>query len=79
MRVHAPEGSLVSISDVSPSRLFQNDEVFLDNMKARSQLFLRITLDGNPSSLGFQLSGLVDNQPLAAVPNRAIDWDAPIE
>jgi hypothetical protein len=48
-------------------------------MKARSQLFLRITLDGNPSSLGFQLSGLVDNQPLAAVPNRAIDWDAPIE
>ena len=79
MRVHAPEGSLVSISDVSPSRLFQNDEIFLDKMKARSQLFLRISLDGNPSSLGFQLSGLVDEQPLAAVPNRAIDWDAPIE
>jgi len=79
MRVHAPEGSLVSISDVSPSRLFQNDEIFLDKMKARSQLFLRISLDGNPSSLGFQLSGLVDEQPLAAVPNRAIDWDSPIE
>ena len=75
MRVHAPEGSKVGITAVSPSHLFLGDEIFLDTMPAGSSMFLSLTLEGSPSSLGFQLSGLVDGQPLAAVPNRALDWD----
>ena len=75
MRVHAPEGSKVGITAVSPSHLFLGDEIFLDTMPAGSSMFLSLTLEGSPSSLGFQLSGLVDDQPLAAVPNRALDWD----
>ena len=74
MRVHAPEGAKVGISSVSPSRLFQDDEIFLDTLSAGSKVFLSLTLQGNPTSLGFQLSGLVDGEPLAATPNRALDW-----
>ena len=76
MRVHAPEGAKVGISSVSPSRLFQDDEIFLDTLSAGSKVFLSLTLQGNPTSLGFQLSGLVDGEPLAATPNRALDWGA---
>ena len=74
MRIHAPEGAKVGIAAVSPSRLFQGGEIFLDKMPADSKMFLSLTLEGNPSSLGFQLSGLVGGQPLAAVPNRVLDW-----
>ena len=74
MRVHAPEGAKVGISSVSPSRLFQDDEIFLDTLSAGSKVFLSLTLQGNPTSLGFQLSGLVGGEPLAATPNRALDW-----
>jgi len=74
MRIHAPEGAKVDISSVSPSRLFQGDEIFLDTLSAGSRVFLSLALEGGPTSLGFQLSGLVGGEPLAATPNRALDW-----
>ena len=74
MRIHAPEGAKVGISSVSPSRLFQDDEIFLDTLSAGSRVFLSLALEGAPTSLGFQLSGLVGGEPLAATPNRALDW-----
>lgn len=74
MRVHAPEGAEVSIGAVSPSHLFMGDEISLDTLAANSRTFLRLTLEGEPTSIGFHLSGLVDGEPLAAVPNRALDW-----
>jgi hypothetical protein len=74
MRIHAPEGAKVGISSVSPSRLFQDDEIFLDTLSAGSRVFLSLALEGSPTSLGFQLSGLVGGEPLAATPNRALDW-----
>lgn len=74
MRVHAPEGATLAIADVSPRHLFQGDEIFLDTLRKGSKTFLRLTLEGEPSNLGFQLSGLVDGEPLAAVPNRSIEW-----
>ena len=74
MRIHAPEGAKVRISSVSPSRLFQDDEIFLDTLSAGSKVFLSLALEGSPTSLGFQLSGLVGGEPLAATPNRALDW-----
>ncbi len=75
MRIHAPEGARVGISSISPSRLFQEDEIFLDTLSAGSRVFLSLALEGSPTSLGFQLSGLVAGEPLAATPNRALDWD----
>ena len=74
MRIHAPEGAKVGISSISPSRLFQDDEIFLDTLSAGSRVFLSLALEGSPTSLGFQLSGLVGGEPLAATPNRALDW-----
>jgi hypothetical protein len=74
MRIHAPEGAKVGISSISPRRLFQDDEIFLDTLSAGSRVFLSLALEGNPTSLGFQLSGLVGGEPLAATPNRALDW-----
>ena len=74
IRVHAPEGSGVEISSVSPSRMHQDGEVFLDTLPAGSKTFVGIELEGSPTTIGFHLSGLVDGAPLAAVPNKALDW-----
>ncbi|MAQ56745.1 MAG: hypothetical protein CMA47_00820 [Euryarchaeota archaeon] len=74
IRVHAPEGSGVGISSVSPNRMYQDDEVFLDTLPAGSKTFVGIELEGSPTTIGFHLSGLVGGEPLAAVPNKALDW-----
>ena len=74
MRVYAPEGAGVGIAEVSPQHLFNGDEIFLDTLAPQSRTFLRLTISGEPSNIGFHLSGLVDGEPLAAVPNRALDW-----
>ncbi len=75
IRVHSPEGSRVNIADVSPSHMFKDEEIFLDTLRPNTSTFLVLTLEGKPSSIGFQLSGLVEDEPLAAVPNRAIEWN----
>ncbi|MED5230970.1 MAG: hypothetical protein VYB30_01185 [Candidatus Thermoplasmatota archaeon] len=74
MRVYAPEGTSVSIAEVSPKHLLNEDEIFLDSLSPQTSTFLRLTISGEPSNIGFHLSGLVDGEPLAAVPNRALDW-----
>ena len=74
MRVYAPEGASVSIAEVSPKHLFNGDEIFLDTLSPLTSTFLRLSISGEPSNIGFHLSGLVNGEPLAAVPNRAIDW-----
>ena len=74
IRVYAPEGSSVNIAEVSPKHLFNGDEIFLDTLSPQTNTFLRLTISGEPSNIGFHLSGLVNGEPLAAVPNRAIEW-----
>jgi len=74
IRVHAPEGSRVGISSVSPNRMYQDGEVFLDTLPAGSKTFVGIELAGSPATIGFHLSGLVGGEPLAAVPNKSLDW-----
>ncbi|MEE3269871.1 MAG: hypothetical protein VX204_02005 [Candidatus Thermoplasmatota archaeon] len=74
IRVHAPEGSSVGILSVSPQRMYQDGEVFLDTLTAGSKTFIGIELEGSPTTIGFHLSGLVDGEPLAAVPNKSLDW-----
>jgi len=43
-------------------------------MKKDAQIFLRISMAGENANLGLQFSGLVNGEPLAAVPNKVIDW-----
>ncbi len=74
IRVHAPEGSEVVISSVSPSKMHQDGEIFLDTLPAGSKTFVGVKLEGEPTTIGFHLSGLVGGHPLAAVPNKALDW-----
>jgi hypothetical protein len=74
IRIHSPEGSAAGIGGVSPKRLFQGDEVFLDKLAPRSTTFLRVTITGNPSVIGFHLSGVVEGDPVAAVPMNSIRW-----
>jgi hypothetical protein len=74
IRINFPEGKKLAIKDVSPKHLFQEDEIFLDTMKKNSQIFIRVSMEEGAANLGLQLSGLVNGEPLAAVPNKTIDW-----
>ena len=73
MKINFPEGAKLTITDVSPKHLFQDDEIFLGTMKKDTQIFLRISMAGENANLGLQFSGLVNGEPLAAVPNKVID------
>ena len=74
IRVHSPEGSAVAIDGVYPKHLFQEDEIYLDELAAGSITFLRVQIAGDPSVIGFHLSGIVGGDPVAAVPIRSIVW-----
>ncbi|MBK70415.1 MAG: hypothetical protein CMB53_03345 [Euryarchaeota archaeon] len=76
IRFHSPEGAVARISEVSPKHLFRGDEVFLDTLESESKTFVRVTIVGNPSVLSFQLSGLVNGEPVAAAPRIAMDWQS---
>ena len=47
----------------------------LDKLSKNSQIFLRIMLDGKSANLALELSGLVGEIPLAATPNKIIEWN----
>jgi hypothetical protein len=74
MRIHFPEGSKLTITDISPKHLFQDDEIFLGTMEKHTQIFIRLSMTGESANLALQLSGLVNDKPLAAVPNKVINW-----
>jgi hypothetical protein len=75
IRLNYPEGNKLSIIDVSPKYISKEDEIFLDTLSKNSQIFLRIMLDGKSANLALELSGLVGEIPLAATPNKIIEWN----
>jgi len=75
VRLNYPEGNKLSIIDVSPKYISKEDEIFLDTLSKNSQIFLRIMLDGKSANLALELSGLVGGIPLAATPNKIIEWN----
>ena len=74
IRFNYPEGSKLTIIDVTPNFISKGDEIFLDTLSKNSQLFISISLEGGPAKLALELSGLVENLPLAATPNKLIIW-----
>jgi len=75
IRIHSPEGSGARIGEVSPEHLFHGDEIFLDKLSPRSTTFMRVSIIGEPSVIGFHLSGVVGGDPVAAVPMSSIRWE----
>jgi len=74
IRLNYPEGNKLSIIDVSPNYLSKEDEIFIDTLPKKSQIFLRVALEGESANLALELSGLVEGEPLAATPNKIIEW-----
>jgi len=71
IRFQAVEGSEWNVSAVVPEALFDIDEVFLGDLKAKTNRFLRIDLEGDAKGFDLILSGLVGGKPVAAVPTKA--------
>ena len=75
LSVSSPEGSTASITKVSPDYMFEDNEVFLDTLSPETKRFLSLEISGSPSLLELEVSGLVDGEPLAAVPREALSFD----
>ena len=74
LNLNSPEGSNVEIDAINPSYIFDGQDIFLDTIEPRSKKFLRISIGGNPSNIELEISGLVDGEPLAAVPRESLSW-----
>ena len=75
LSISSPEGSTASITKVSPDHMFEDNEVFLDTLSPETKRFLSLEISGSPSLLELEVSGLVDGEPLAAVPREALSFD----
>ncbi|MBJ84220.1 MAG: hypothetical protein CMB52_01710 [Euryarchaeota archaeon] len=75
LRFVATDGPSWKLTNVSPKSLFDGDEIFLDTLEVGATRFLTLELEGTAAGLDLQLSGLVDGQPLAAIPARALLLD----
>ena len=72
IRFQAIEGSEWNVSTVTPETLFDGDEVFLGDLKAKTSRFLRVDIEGSARGFDMILSGLVGGKPVAAVPTKAV-------
>ncbi len=72
IRIFSPLGEVMTISSVVPEMMFQDDEVYLGNLEARSTTFIRLETLGRPPLANMHISGLVNGNPVAAVPAKSI-------
>jgi hypothetical protein len=72
IRFQAVEGSEWAVTSVTPESLFDGDEVFLGDLNAKTNRFLRIDMEGDAEGFDLILSGLVGGKPVAAVPTKAV-------
>lgn len=75
IRIYSSEGELVSIDTITPEKIFQEDEIYLDSLKPKSNIFLKIALKNKPTNMNFQISGMVNGEPVAASSNKTVDWE----
>ncbi len=72
IRFQAVEGIEWNVTSVTPESLFDGDEVFLGDLNAKTNRFLRIDMEGDADGFDLILSGLVGGKPVAAVPTKAV-------
>ena len=75
IRIFASEGPPIEIYGVTPQMIFQEDEIFLDTLEIGKSVFIKISFIDEPKNIDFQISGVVNNVPLAATSSRAISFD----
>ena len=75
IRIYSSEGDTIKIKNVTPEKIFKEDEIYLDQLNPKTNLFLKITLKNKPSDINFQLSGMVNGEPVAASSNKTIKWE----
>ena len=75
IRIYSSEGESVRIDSIAPEKIFQEDEIYLDNLKPKRNLFLKIGLKNKPINVNFQISGMVNGEPVAAASNKTINWE----
>ena len=73
IRIFSPLGEVTSIQSVVPKMIFRDDEVFLGDLEGGTTTFVQIETLGNPPLVNMQISGLVDGEPIAAVPTNPIE------
>lgn len=71
MRFQAVEGSPWTVESVTPSAMYQGDEVFLGDLLRGSKHFYRIDLSGVAVGFDLLLSGMMGGEPIAAIPPSA--------
>ena len=72
IRFQAVEGVEWNVTSVTPESLFDGDEVFLGDLNAKTNRFLRIDMEGDADGFDLILSGLVGGKPVVAVPTKAV-------
>ena len=72
LRFQAIEGAEWKVGTVVPEVIVEGDELFLGELSANSDRFLRVDLEGSAEGLDIHLSGLVAGNPIAAIPTRAV-------
>ena len=75
IRIYSSEGEMVRIDTIAPEKIFQEDEIYLDSLKPKSNLFLKIGLKNKPTNMNFQISGIVNGESVAAASNKTINWE----
>lgn len=71
MRFQAIEGGEWAVVSSTPEAMFEGDEVFLGNLKQESRHFYRIDLAGGAGGFDLILSGMMNDEPIAAIPTQA--------
>ena len=75
IRIFASEGPPIEIKEVTPQMIFQEDEIFLETLEIGKSVFIKISFIDEPKNIDFQISGVVNNVPLAATSSRAISFN----
>ena len=72
LRFQAVEGAEWIVGTVVPEAMIEDDELFLGELVANTERFLRVDLEGSADGLDIHLSGLVGGNPIAAIPTHAV-------
>ncbi len=67
IRIFSPIGKSVSIGEVDPQNIFENDEIYIGDIPRKTRKFLRVSMLENVGQVSIHVSGLVDGVPVAAV------------
>ena len=72
IRINTPLGEPIKIDSVVPEMMFQDDEIYLGNLEEETTTFVRLEVFGKAPEAAIHISGIVEGDPIAAVPAKTI-------